>query len=150
MIIRPCSTCFLKKVCSRYASIESTFQCNWNGLKSLIANMKCDWHDSLYSGGVRVSARVHRYESGDYQSGDYVSRGEMDVTGTITRVTRKGKVAVWVDDDCETENPIITLPKSRIKFIPEKPVGACELCGCPDGKHNRSSFSCECDWEGQP
>ena len=147
MRVLPCSTCYLRRSCERFDSIKFSFSCSWDGMKSLTAKMKCDWHDRLYSPGVRVSVHLHEYASSDREHHDYEHFDEGDFTGTISRISRKGRVVVWMDGDVgdRIANQIITVPFGRIMLINEPPVNVC-LCGKPEGKKNHDSWSCdECD-----
>lgn len=146
MIIRPCSTCHLRKGCVRFDSIKCEVECAWIDLKRITAEFSCDWYDGLYSPGVRVSVHLHRYESGDPEYHDHEVLEEGDFTGTIIRRPKKRRVAVWMDDNDGLARTIITVPLGRLTFIAERPVDVCPLCGRPEGKKNRNTFVCdECD-----
>jgi len=143
MICKPCSVCILKKHCPRFDSIKWTFECCWNGLKSLKAEIKCDWFDRLYSPGARVSVHLHEYHNGYDEDYEHYSAG--DFKGTISRITAKRRVAVWLDSNQCTANEIVTVPFGRITFINELPINVCK-CGLPEGNKNKETWFCdECD-----
>ena len=144
MIIRPCSTCHLRKGCVRHDYITCEFSCHRDvDLKSLIAKIKCDWFDRLYSPGTRVSVELHRYESGSSDYNDHSVIEEGDFSGTIIRAPKKRKVAVWMDENDDVIHKIVNVPIGRLTFISEFPVNTCPDCGCPDGKKNHNEWFCE-------
>ena len=148
MIIRPCSTCYLRKRCVRRAYIECEFTCHRDvALKSLTAVIKCDWFDRLYSPGARVSVLLHEYCHGDPQYNDYVHTEEGDFTGTIINLPdKKRNIAVWMDENDNVVRTTIKVPVSRLTFISEPPVRTCPVCGCPEGKKNHDGWACdECE-----
>ena len=145
MITRPCNSCLLRKQCPRFNSIRWTFGCQDLTLRSLIATMKCDWHENLYSPGIRVSVRLHEYQRGDGEYSDYEHYEEGDYAGTISRINSKGRVVVWMDENDNVAHTIITVQFGRITPINEPPINVC-LCGRPEGEKNRNGWSCdECD-----
>ncbi len=145
MIVRPCSSCLLRKGCERFSFIAWEFACHRDvDLKSLTAEIKCDWFDRLYSPGARVSVFLHEYQFGDPEYGDYRHVKEGDFPGTISRgPDKKRRITVWMDEDDDVERKIIKVPLSRLTFISDRPPIEVCVCGCPEGEQNDPSWSCD-------
>ncbi len=133
MYLKPCRNCSKRTTCKIYRDILQSLR--GTGLTS--AKFVCDIFKKMFWPGVRVTALMfNRFENYDYES---------DIDGTVTNVTKEGKVTIMLDEEPfeDSVNRFIRLWPKHIKALDKPDVKVCRGCGIPEGEKNVKDWLCD-------